>query len=126
MVAAAGLGLLSPLAECKEGRVTDAPCVTSDYLPTVMDVLGETYDERPLDGESILPLIQGRPFARKKPIGFKSRNRFAWNAGQYKLYIWERGVRESFEGKEYGRESYNRLKQRWPGAGFKQLSKDTE
>lgn len=146
-------GILVWPDQVREGRVTDAPCVTSDYLPTVMEVLGETHDERPLDGESILPLIQGKPFKRNNPIGFKSRNRFAWNAGQYKLYaekwgqdmslydllkdpgersdlaaekpellkqmaseygIWEHSVRESFEGKEYGRESYDRLQQRWP------------
>lgn len=118
-----------------------------------MDVFGESYDDRPLDGESILPLIQNKPFKRKKTIGFKSRNYFAWNAEQYKLYaekwgekiemydllndpgekadlaaqkpellqqlrsqyaVWESSVRDSFKGKEYGRESYDRLKQKWP------------
>jgi arylsulfatase A-like enzyme len=146
-------GILVWPDQIKEGRVSDTPCVTSDYLPTVMDVLGDSYDARPLDGESILSLIQGKPFERKRPIGFKSRNRFAWNAEQYKLYadkwgeelalydllsdpgeesnlvsekpelvkklvseygIWEHSVRDSFEGKEYGRQSYDRLKQRWP------------
>ncbi|MDT8390180.1 MAG: sulfatase-like hydrolase/transferase [Lentisphaeria bacterium] len=146
-------GILVWPDQIKEARATSVPCVTSDYMPTIMDILGESYDERPLDGESILPLIQGKPFKRKKAVGFKSQHRFAWNAEQYKLYaekwggelelydlkedpgerqdlaaekpelidrmraeygIWETGVRNSFEGKEYGRKSYDRLKQTWP------------
>jgi len=146
-------GLLVWPDTIKEGRSTAVPCVTSDYLPTVMDVFGESYDDRLLDGDSILPLIQGKPFERKKTIGFKSRDRFAWNQQQYKFYAdrwgenvelydlendpgesrdlaadkpemlqkmrseygtWEESVRDSFEGKEYGRKSYDRLKQKWP------------
>jgi len=156
-------GLLVWPDQVKEGRVTDVPCVTSDYLPTVMDVLGESYDERPLDGQSILPLIQGKPFKRQNAIGFRSRNRSAWITEQYKLYaekwgqdvslydllldpgeqsdlaaenpelvkqlaaeygIWEKSVKESFEGKEYGRESYDRLKQRWPAPKVKATKKE--
>jgi arylsulfatase A-like enzyme len=138
----------------KEGRAVATACVTSDYLPTVMAVFGESYEERPLDGESILPLIKGEPFQRKKTIGFKFQARSAWNDDRYKLYAdrwgdrvelydlkedpgekkdlaaekpdqvrqmldqyrgWERSVRGSFEGKEYGTKSFQRLKQEWPG-----------
>jgi arylsulfatase A-like enzyme len=79
-------GLLVWPDQVKEGRVVETACVTSDYLPTVMDVFGESYDERPLDGESILPLIKNQPFERQRPIGFKSTNMTAWNDQRYKLY----------------------------------------
>jgi arylsulfatase A-like enzyme len=147
-------GLLVWPDQVKKGRKTDTACVTSDYLPTIRAVLGESYTERPLDGESILPLIKNKPFTRKKTIGFKFNDRCAWNQDQYKLYSdkrganvelydlkndpsektdlaadrpdmvkqmqaeygnWEGSVKESFEGKEYGRKSFDRLKQKWPG-----------
>ena len=137
----------------KTARVVETACVTSDYFPTVMDVFGETYDKHQLDGESVLPLIRGEPFKRKKSIGFKSQHQAAWNDEQYKLYSdrwgsnvelydlqkdpyeknnlasaeadlvkrmkgeyggWEAGVKGSFEGKEYGRASYDRMGQKWP------------
>jgi arylsulfatase A-like enzyme len=146
-------GLLVWPDEIKEGRVTDTACVTSDYLPTIMDLFVESCNERPVDGESILPLIKGQPFARKKSIGFKFQDRLAWNGEKYKLYgdkwgdnielydladdpaekknlasahpeiieklrseygIWEQSVKESFEGREYGRKSYDRMGQNWP------------
>lgn len=146
-------GLLVWPDEVAKGRVIDTACVTSDYLPTVMDVLGDAYDERTFDGESILPIIQNKPFSRTKALGFKSQAQSAWNHERYKLYTdkwgdkvelydliddpgeksnlaadkpdqvklmqtaygsWESSVKESFEGKEYGRKSYDRMKQKWP------------
>ena len=151
-------GLLVWPGQIKTGRITDVPCVTSDYLPTIMDWFGESCDERPLDGVSLLPLIQGKPFERKKTIGFKFQSRYAWNQDRYKLYAdkwgqdvelydlqedpgekcnladekpellerlqaeyggWESSVKDSFEGKEYGRVSFDRLKQKWPEDGNK-------
>ena len=39
-------------------REVDTPVVTNDFLPTICDVLGVTPpSDRPLDGESILPLL---------------------------------------------------------------------
>ena len=48
-------------------------CVTSDILPTVLDLLGLTHPspERPLDGISLKPLIvDGAMTERPSPIGF--------------------------------------------------------
>ena len=43
------------------GRVTNMPAVTSDYLPTALDILGLWGDGnkngRPMDGISLLPLF---------------------------------------------------------------------
>jgi arylsulfatase A-like enzyme len=54
-------------------RRSSVPCVTSDILPTVLDLLGLTHpaSERPLDGISLKSLIVGGTMtARPTPIGF--------------------------------------------------------
>lgn len=52
-------------------RVIDVPCVTSDIYPTVLDILDITLDKQPpLDGVSLIPLLDGKEKTRSKPIGF--------------------------------------------------------
>ncbi|WP_340110666.1 sulfatase family protein [Maribellus mangrovi] len=131
---------------------TDIPFVTSDYLPTIMDVLDIDTGKTPnqLDGISILPLLEGKMQERPKPIGFCYGNQVAYSDNQYKVYAksgtftlydltndpYEKsavnlsdpsvfnGMKEgainfvnscksSFEGDEYGTESYIRLDQNW-------------
>ena len=45
---------------------------TFDILPTLLDLAGVTRptDAPPLDGISLLPLVEGKPFEREKPMGF--------------------------------------------------------
>ncbi len=69
----------------KEGRSIPVPCVTSDYLPTVLDAAGIAPDARPLDGISLLPLIDGKAAARGRPIGFESGEQLAWMEERLKL-----------------------------------------
>ena len=59
------------------GRTTDVPACTSDYLPTILDVLGhpDAGPVEPLDGLSLLPLLTGEMTERPRPIGFESRAR---------------------------------------------------
>ena len=69
-------GLLVPSllewpAQFPEPKVINIPCVTSDILPTVLDIV----DAKPatllvLDGVSLLPLLKGEVKKREKPIGF--------------------------------------------------------
>ncbi len=57
----------------KSPRASSLPCVTSDILPTVLDILGLPYPEptRPLDGVSLKRLIlDGTLSERPSPIGF--------------------------------------------------------
>ena len=55
--------------------VVDAPCVTTDYYPTVLDAVGiDGAGPKPLDGESLLPLLRGERDGRLSPIGFRDRN----------------------------------------------------
>lgn len=66
--------LLEWPAGVKGGAATDYPAVTSDYLPTILDVLGvERLDERPLDGLSLLPAIRDDLSERGAPIAFETR-----------------------------------------------------
>jgi arylsulfatase A-like enzyme len=63
-------------SKIKSGLVTDLPCCTSDYFPTVMDILGLKLpgQVQPVDGVSLAPLIAGKMRLRPRPIGFESRN----------------------------------------------------
>ncbi|MFB0525207.1 MAG: sulfatase-like hydrolase/transferase [Phycisphaerae bacterium] len=52
-------------------RTTDIPCNTSDIYPTLMELLGVRLKKQPpLDGISLVPLIDGRMKSRPKPMGF--------------------------------------------------------
>jgi len=52
-------------------RETAVPCVTSDIYPTLLDIVGVTMpNQPPLDGVSLLPLIDDKMTERPKPIGF--------------------------------------------------------
>lgn len=84
-------GLLEWPAQIASPRVTDSPAVTSDYLPTVLDALGLALPNRPLDGQSLLPLIQGKVTDRNKPIGFISGKQKAWHDGRFKLISQDDG-----------------------------------
>ncbi|QDU38007.1 Arylsulfatase precursor [Maioricimonas rarisocia] len=68
------------------GQTTDIPCVTSDYLPTICDVLDIELPERPYDGISLLPLLDGQMTERGQPIGFQSRSQRSLVSDRYKLY----------------------------------------
>jgi len=60
-------------AVIKSPRTTDVPCVTSDILPTVLDllVLKHPAPQRPLDGISLRQLfVDGSMKERPSPIGF--------------------------------------------------------
>ena len=51
-------------------RISAMPCVTSDILPTVLDLLGLELPDRPVDGISLRPLIEGQMTTRPRPVGF--------------------------------------------------------
>jgi len=52
-------------------RVTDVPCNTSDIYPTLLEIAGVRMPKQPpLDGISLVPLIEGRMRRRAQPMGF--------------------------------------------------------
>ena len=68
------------------GASTDMPVVTSDYYPTILDYLQLTVaGQKPLDGISLRPVIEGTSHTRSKPIIFKLGNDTALTTDQYKL-----------------------------------------
>ncbi len=67
-------GLLEWPARITGPRTVTVPCSTSDYFPTVLEVLGFRMkgQPEPIDGVSLLPLIEGKMEGRPKPIGFET------------------------------------------------------
>ncbi len=80
-------------AHVKAGRVTDIPCCTSDYFPTVLDVLNfKTKGQpKPIDGVSLLPMIEGKMKNRPVPIAFESGSQISLTDNRYKIYSKNKG-----------------------------------
>jgi len=80
-------GLLEWPARLKAARTTDVPCSTSDYFPTILEALGFRMkgQPEPLDGVSLLPLIDGTMAERPRPIAFESGSQIALIDNRYKL-----------------------------------------
>ena len=96
-------GLLEWPGQVTAGTVTDVPASTSDYLPTVLDLLDiEPPDPRPLDGVSLLPLIEGTMRERPRPIFFETpagprsggSPPFAMIGNRFKLLTDESGTKD--------------------------------
>ena len=52
-------------------RTTNIPCNTTDFYPTLLEIAGVSIENQPpVDGISLLPLINGKMKSRTKPIGF--------------------------------------------------------
>jgi len=63
--------LLEWPARIPDHRAVDIPCNTSDIYPTLLDILAlQMENQPPLDGISLVPLLEGRMSARPKPMGF--------------------------------------------------------
>jgi len=86
-------GLLEWPGRIKGGQVTDIPCCTSDYYPTVLDVVGLKMkgQPRPIDGVSLLPLIEGKMTKRPVPISFESGRQVSLTDNRYKLISQNKG-----------------------------------
>jgi arylsulfatase A-like enzyme len=81
-------GLIEWPARIKRPAVTDVPVCTSDIYPTIVDILKISVPDQvqPLDGISLVPLLDGRMKERPSPIGFWARGGgLAWNDNRYKL-----------------------------------------
>ena len=88
-------GLIEWPARIKRPVVTEVSACTSDIYPTIVDILKLTVPNQvqPLDGISLLPLLDGQMKARPSPIGFwqclggmsTNSGPSAWNDNRYKL-----------------------------------------
>jgi len=86
-------GLLVWPGKVKTPRTIQMPCSTCDYFPTVIDALDLHLERRPkpVDGISLLPLIEGKTTKRPRPIGFQSRKQLALTDNRYKIYSKDEG-----------------------------------
>ena len=74
----------------------DFPVMTSDYLPTILDLLDIKHQlARPMDGMSIVTALDGFMHEREKPMGFLFRSKRSWMTHQYKLISVDDG--ENYE-----------------------------
>jgi arylsulfatase A-like enzyme len=74
----------------KAGSVVDTPMSTLDYFPTVAGIIGyEMPDDRPVDGEDILPILMGKRSTHEKPIPFRFRDGATLVKGTHKLVLPE-------------------------------------
>jgi arylsulfatase A-like enzyme len=86
-------GILEWPSRVQPGRTTVVPCVTSDYLPTIVETLGiEATPNIRMDGVSLMPLIDGSTRERSKPIAFKFKTQLALSDNRYKLYSNDEGL----------------------------------
>jgi len=85
-------------ARIKRAVVTAMPAGVIDIYPTIVEIIGAKVPNQvePLDGISLLPLIEGRMKERPRPMGFwqydgsnpinTNSGPSAWNDNQYKLH----------------------------------------
>ena len=56
----------------KPGTSTDEILTTLDYFPTIQEIVGYSMpDDRPIDGENVLPILTGNQTKRSKSIPFR-------------------------------------------------------
>lgn len=67
-------GIIEWPARIQKPRVSKVNSVTSDMLPTLCELAGQPLPNRPLDGISLTPLINGEMQERPRPIFFWSFN----------------------------------------------------
>jgi len=93
-------GLIEWPARITKPVVTEVPATTSDIYPTIVDILKVKVPNQiePLDGISLVPLLDGKMKERPKPMGFWSfddtvdsgiaadSGPSAWINGRYKLH----------------------------------------
>jgi arylsulfatase A-like enzyme len=87
-------GLLIWPEKVRMQRAVRMPCSTSDYFPTVLDVLGYRLPEaesRPYDGISLLPLLEDKMAERPRPLAFESANQVSLTDNRYKIYSSDGG-----------------------------------
>ncbi len=72
----------------KAGSITHTPCSTLDYFPTVANLIDYRLpDNRPLDGQDMMPILTGQTDNREKAIPFRARGNATIVQDRYKLVL---------------------------------------
>ncbi|MBX2814394.1 MAG: sulfatase-like hydrolase/transferase [Saprospiraceae bacterium] len=75
------------------GSRIEIPAITHDYLPTIAEIVGLEIPGVPLDGISLLPLIQTEATERLSPFGFQFHaTKRSWVTDTHKLISTNEGV----------------------------------
>ncbi|MEM9148424.1 MAG: arylsulfatase [Pseudomonadota bacterium] len=99
-------GISTPLIAHWPGRIgpgviAHEPAHVVDVLPTILEATGAAalselggHAIQPLEGESVLPMLTGRPWSREQPIFFEHEGNSAIRHGAFKLvrrygHAWE-------------------------------------
>jgi len=95
-------GIVEWPARIEAGSQTDTPASTLDYYPTILDLLGvegrdALPENRPIDGISLVPLLDGQPMTREKPIPLLLSGREALIGDRFKLVRYPRGKDQLFD-----------------------------
>lgn len=102
------------------GRRTFHPASTSDYLPTILDILDIDYpDTRPIDGTSILGALVDDHKVRNKAMGFICRPNVSWVTHQYKLIADEKLEHFELYDLLHDRSETNNVIERYPRVATK-------
>ena len=81
----------------KAGSTSNYISGTLDYVPTIMDILNiKMPDDRPIDGTSLLPMIEGKETSRVKPLPFMHRGKAVWIQGDLKFMTHGKKVAEVY------------------------------
>jgi len=97
-------GIVEWPGRIKAGTKIEVPCYTSDYFPTIAEIVELKLKEfnRPFDGESLLPFIENANATRKIKLAFSFQKQRALIGSEFKVY--------SSSGDEGSFELYNILK----------------
>ncbi|MFN3190537.1 MAG: sulfatase [Aureliella sp.] len=78
-------GLLEWPDQIPAGISTSAAACTVDYFQTIQEIVGfDSPDQRPMDGTSLLPLLDGRQTSRPVPLAFHYQGKGSWHDGDWK------------------------------------------
>lgn len=80
-------GVIEWPAMISEPRSSNLNTVTSDLLPTLCELTGQTLPNRPIDGLSLIPLLKGAMTERPTPIFFWEFNTHNETADKREPYI---------------------------------------
>ncbi len=70
------------------GTVVNSPLCTMDYLPTIAKLVGyQMPDDRPIDGQDIMPILTGAREMRSKSIPFRFNSNATLVKDHYKLVL---------------------------------------
>ncbi|WP_205164678.1 MULTISPECIES: sulfatase [Arenibacter] len=90
-------GIMEWPGKIKPGTRVETPCFTSDYYPTIANIIGSDLvkDHRPYDGTDLLPFVNGSVKERLKPLAFDFQGQGALIDNEFKIYSKDKG--ENFE-----------------------------